>query len=166
MRTEVGINGKQQSTYDNRGGRGGYKKWRMGHTFDNKRQGGPHGGAKENSTLVSGMDCNMFNATCYTCHRPGHLNWYFSEAGCTGTCSLQVLYSFANNHIQQNYPINKNWIILYTCSSAGVMKNEYLAKNVLNCNEEDKLLIMKNGGHLFFNHMGQLLLLPTTVHIN
>ena len=57
IRTEGGIRGNQQSTYDNRGGRGSrQQKGRMGYNFDQQRQGGTHGGTEENKTLVRGRD--------------------------------------------------------------------------------------------------------------
>ena len=47
-----------------------------------------------------------------------------------------------------------------------VSLNASLEKNVRNCNAEKKLSMMKNRGHLYFIHMGKLLLLPITVQIN
>ena len=44
-------------------------------------------------------------------------------------------------------------------------ENEYLAKNVHNYNAESKLLMLKNGGHPSFNHMGGVLFLSMIVHI-
>ena len=47
IRTEGGICGNQQYTYDNCGGRGGrQQKGRMGNTFDQQRQGGTQGSTK------------------------------------------------------------------------------------------------------------------------
>ena len=45
-------------------------------------------------------------------------------------------------------------------------ENSSLTKNVQNCNAEEKLLMLTNGGHLCFNQTGELLLLPLTFHIN
>ena len=45
-------------------------------------------------------------------------------------------------------------------------KNAYLAKNVRNCNSEEKFLLLTNSRHLSFNNMGVLLLFPMKVHIN
>ena len=49
---------------------------------------------------------------------------------------------------------------------ASALKDESLAKNLKNCNPEEKLLMLTNGGHISFNNMGYLLLLPMKVHIN
>ena len=53
-----------------------------------------------------------------------------------------------------------------TYSIATVMKNESLKKNVRNYNAEGEMFIMKNEEYLYFKHMGELLILPITVHIN
>ena len=45
-------------------------------------------------------------------------------------------------------------------------ENTSLAKNVVKLNSEDKLLMLKNGGHISFNQMGDLILLPMRGHIN
>ena len=96
IHTEGGIRGNQQSTHDNHVGRGfRHKKVRMGHTFSKKQQGG----TKENATLVPGIDGTILNDTCYNCHNPGHLNYNCYEAGCTDTCSFQVIHSFAQKYI-------------------------------------------------------------------
>ena len=57
-------------------------------------------------------------------------------------------------------------MLLDTYSSASVLKSAYLAKNVRNCNAEEKLLMLKTGGHLHLNQMREILLLPMMVHIN
>ena len=49
---------------------------------------------------------------------------------------------------------------------AGALKNTSLAKNVRNCNSEDKLLMLMNVRHLYFNQMGDLILFPMKVHTN
>ena len=51
-------------------------------------------------------------------------------------------------------------------SSSSVLKNASLATNVRNCNSEEKLLMLTNGGHLSYNQMGDLLQFPMKVHIN
>ena len=98
--------------------------------------------------------------------KQGHLADNCSEAARTGICSLLVIQNFSQNQIQQIYPINNNWVLLGTCSLASVLKNAYLAKNVRNCNSDDKLLMLTNSRHLSFNQMGDLLLLPMKFHIN
>ena len=50
---------------------------------------------EDNATLVLGKDRTHFNSTCYNCHKPGHLVYNLPDAGCTGTCSLQVTHSLA-----------------------------------------------------------------------
>ena len=57
-------------------------------------------------------------------------------------------------------------MLLVTCSLASVLKFLYLEKNVRNLNAEEILLILTNVGQLSFNQMGELLILPMTVHIN
>ena len=77
------------------------------------------GGTKDNATLVLGKDGKTLNAVCYNCR---NLGYNCPGAGCTGTCSLQVVHNFAQNQIQQNEPINDNWVILETCSFESVLK--------------------------------------------
>ena len=45
-------------------------------------------------------------------------------------------------------------------------ENASLAKNILNYKSEGGGLMLTNGGHLYFNHMGDLILLAITFHIN
>ena len=56
--------------------------------------------------------------------------------------------------------------ILDTYASSSVLKNAYLAKNVINCNAEENILMLTNGGGLYFNDMGEILPFPMIVHIN
>ena len=72
----------------------------------------------------------------------------------------------AQNKIYKNEPINNNWLFLDTCSSTSIIKNAYLAKNVKNCNSEEKFLMLTNGRNPSFKNMGDLLLLPMKFHIN
>ena len=124
------IHGNQQSTYDNCVGRGGHQqKLHMGKQFDQKQQGGTQGGTKENTTLVPGRGGTTLNATRYNYCKPGQIDCNCSEAGRTGTCSLNISHSFSQKHIKRNEPINKNRVILDTFSSASVLKDAYLAKN-------------------------------------
>ena len=37
---------------------------------------------------------------------------------------------------------------------------------MFNCNAEGGVLMLKNRGHLYFNQMGELIILPITVHIH
>ena len=62
--------------------------------------------------------------------------------------------------------MNYNWVILDNCSLESVLTNKYLAKNVRKCNSEEKLLMLKNSGHLSFNQMRYLLLFPMKSPIN
>ena len=116
-------------------------------------------------TLVPGRDRNKLNPTCYNFCNTGNLAYNFSEAGFTGTCSIQVIHSIAHNHIQENYPINDNWFLLDTCYLSNVLKNASLEKNVRKCNAEENLLILKNRRQPYLNQMGMLLHLPMTVQI-
>ena len=120
---EDGIHRYQQSTYDNCGSIGSHQqKGRTGHTFVQKRQGGTHGGTKENSTLVPGRDRTTLNATCYNYRRTVRLAYSCSDTGCTGTWSLKVIHIFARNKIQKNEQINDNWVVLDLWSWAIVLK--------------------------------------------
>ena len=106
------------------------KKGCMGNDFAWQLQEDTQGGTKENTTLVHGRNRTTLNDACYNCRNPSHLAYNFSEACRTGKCYLQVIYIFAQNKIQQNNPINKNWVLLETYSSASVLKNVSLEKNV------------------------------------
>ena len=94
------------------------KKGCIGHTVAQLQQGG----TEENSTLVPRRDGTNLNATYYNCQKPVYLAYNCSEAGWTGTCSLQVIHSFVQNKRQQNEPIIDNLILLYTCSLDSVLK--------------------------------------------
>ena len=109
--------------------------------------------------MIFGGDGTTLNATFYNFLNPGHLAYNDSEAGRTGTLPLQVIHSFAQNQIQQNDPIYYNWIILDTCSSASVLENKVLAKNVRNCKSDKELIMLTNGVHLSVDKTGELLFL-------
>ena len=68
--------------------------------------------------------------------------------------------------MRQNDPITNNCLILDTCSSASVLKNAFLEKNAITFIAAETLLMLKKGGHLYFNQMGKILLLSMTVHID
>ena len=136
-------------------------KERMGHTFTQHKKG-----TEYNASKVLGKDRTTLNSTCYNCCKPGHLAYSCPDAGRIGTCSFQVIHSFAQKQIQKNDPIDNNWVLLEMFSSSSVLKNASLATNVRNCNSEEKLLMLTNGGHISFNQMGDLLQLPMKVHIN
>ena len=77
---------------------------------------------KTTQHLVPGNDGKFLNDTLYNCRNTVHLRYNLPEAGCTGTCSLQVTHSLAQKKIHQNYPINYNWLLLDTYSLASVPK--------------------------------------------
>ena len=73
---------------------------------------------------------------------------------------------FCTEAIHKNNSIKDNWVLLDTFSLVSVLNNSYLAKNFRNCNSEEKLLMLMNGGNISFNHMEDLLLLSIKVYIN
>ena len=163
IHTEGGIRGNQQSNNENCGYRGGgHPKGRTGHTFVQQRKGG----TKDKSALVPGRDGTILYEMCYNCCKPGYLDYNFSEAGCTGTYSIQVIHSLAQKQIQQNDPINNNYILLDTCSSASVQKNILCPKNICKCESDEICIILTNKGQVYFVKMGELIFLPMIVRMN
>ena len=62
--------------------------------------------------------------------------------------------------------IDKNWLLLDTCSTVSVCCNPNLVKDITSCSTSDALTIITNGGSQTFKQTATLNLLPLDVHYN
>ena len=62
--------------------------------------------------------------------------------------------------------VNKNWLLMDTCSTASMCNNLKLVKNVRECSRGQKLKIYTNGGELKYDKVVDFIYLPMEVHYN
>ena len=61
--------------------------------------------------------------------------------------------------------IPKSWILLYMCSTVSISNNINLGPNVRDCQPDQVLPAITNGGSQFYQQIADLIMLPVTVHI-
>ena len=129
--------------------------------------------------LVPGTDGKVVDNECYVCHKRGHISWYCPEAGNTGppprekrnyNCTQFGFVQSRDNHdgsgdgkLKRNV-INPKWILLDTCSTASVCCNRELVRDVRDCNEDEILEIVTNGGKQVYHQLAVLKELPIHVY--
>ena len=62
--------------------------------------------------------------------------------------------------------IDPNWILLDTCSTDNVFCNSDLLSNIRNCNSNEELHLLTNGGYSDYNQIGHCDLFDVDVHYN
>ena len=98
--------------------------------------------------LVLCIDGNMYdNVQCYHCHCWGHYKSQCPKATSTGVDLLQLGFSFAQSTGKQNL-VDRNWVLLDTCSTDNVCCNPELVDNVRTCKLDECLEFFSNGGSL------------------
>ena len=132
------------------------------------------------SNYIKGTDGRTTNQECYICHRLGHISWYCPEAGNTGplqkggkilSCTQVIITQRTNEEVgmkhtihEESEIINPDWILLDTCSTVSVCCNKNLVRDMRECNEEDQLTIVTNGGKQIYTKIAVLKNLPIQVH--
>ena len=132
------------------------------------------------SEYVKGTDGRITDQECYICHRLGHISWYCPQAGNTGppqkgsknvNCAQVILAQRTNDAVGMKHTIHENseiidpnWILLDTCSTVSVCCNTELVRDMRECDEEEKLTIVTNGGNQIYNQIAVLKILPIQVH--
>ena len=140
-------------------------------------------GSKDENDMVPGTDGRLVENECYICHKKGHISWYCPEAGNTGppprdkkslNCTQfgfvqqsggDKSVKVKGSKVEKNCNIiNPKWILLDTCSTASVCCNRDLVRNVRDCNEDEVLTIVTNGGTQVYKQLGVLKDFPLQVH--
>ena len=110
---------------------------------------------------VPGKDGKLYeHITCHNCNTPGH---YSNQCPVKKDKVTLAHFSLTQKKLQL---INKNWILLDTCSTVSVFCNEHLLHDISNCKPGDGITVITNGGSEVFRKHGTLNLLPLKVHFN
>ena len=107
-----------------------------------------------------GRDGKVYShVKCHNCEEPGH---YANQ------CPKSKTVTFAHFSLTQKKLelINKNWVLLDTCSTVSVFCNPVLVKNIISCAPGDGITVLTNGGSETFNQVATSTLLPLQVHFN
>ena len=126
---------------------------------------------------VRGTDGKLIDQECYICHKLGHISWYCPEAGNNGppqkgnknlNCAQVTLMQRANVELDEmaekkHTIIDPNWILLDTCSTVSVCCNDSLIRDIRDCEEDEHLTIVTNGGKQVYKQMGVMKSLPIQV---
>ena len=88
-------------------------------------------------TIVPGKDGVVFqNIRCHHCQKYGHYSLQ-----CPAKDETETKVGKTMTH--SSSPINKNWILLDTCSTHSVSNNPHFVKNLRKCKKFEELV--KNG---------------------
>ena len=128
-------------------------------------------GDSDEDEIVPGTDGVTHNVTCYNCKKRGHYasNCPEPDMRRTGVGALQLCTCFAQSTTpDQNSEeiIDSNWLLLDSCSTDNVCNNINMLTNVRNCDENEKLRVVTNGGELSYDQIGDLKLLPIQAYYN
>ena len=116
--------------------------------------------SSSNSDAVPGRDGKLYtHVKCHHCHTPGH---YANECPAKDAVTL-AHFSLTQKKLEL---INKNWILLDTCSTVSVFCNADLVDNIQNCLPGNGITAVTNGGSEHFKQNADLKLLPMNVHFN
>ena len=68
--------------------------------------------------------------------------------------------------MQNGDVIQKTWILLDTYSIDSMKNNLVYVEYMKNCDKDEELTVLTNGGLLFFDSKWRLTFLPLSVHVN
>ena len=112
------------------------------------------------SEATPGNDGKVFShIDCYNCGHKGH---YASN------CPHKKKITLGHFTLTQKQLelINKQWVLLDSCSTVSVFCNRDLVSNVEKCAPGKSITVVTNGGVQDFDHQADLKLLPLKVHFN
>ena len=111
----------------------------------------------------------------YNCDHTGHYSGQCNlpdrrqnGKGRRGIGMIQVGHLFAQDERKNDLSevIDKDWILLDSCSTDSVCCNVDLLKGLRNCTLNEMLHIITNSGFLKYKIMGSLKMFPMAVHYN
>ena len=132
----------------------------------------------EGNSPVPGTDGRLKpDILCYNCNRKGHYAGQCLEEdrrGQDGSTSVQIgsimvqADSNQDNSDDDFYSgnINRDWLLLDTCSTHCVGCNENILSDIRACEEDEVLHITTNGGALQYDQIGMNKLVPVAMHFN
>ena len=110
--------------------------------------------------VVPGNDSRVYpHITCRNCHLPGH---YANQCPSKKNITL-AHFSLTQKKMEL---INKNWLLLDTCSTISVCCNPNLVNNIKPCPPGHEVTVVTNGGAQSFEKEATLNILPIRVHFN
>ena len=113
------------------------------------------------SELVPGRDGRVHEGiVCHNCHKEGH---YANQCPHSKKKVTLAHFTLAQHKLEL---INKNWILLDTCSTVSVFCNSSLVHNIQTCKPGAGLTVVTNGGAQTYDHKAKFNFLPMNVHFN
>ena len=110
--------------------------------------------------VVPGNDSRVYpHITCRNCHLPGH---YANQCPSKKNITL-AHFSLTQKKMEL---INKNWLLLDTCSTISVCCNPNLVNNIKPCPPGHEVTVVTNGGAQSFEKEATLNILSIRVHFN
>ena len=121
---------------------------------------------------VAGKDGNFYDIIYYNCDRHRHISYNCpevdkkSQENKRGYNLTQLRLTLAQKDISDKDMINKNWILLDTCSTVNVCRNASIITNIRTCSKEEELTIITNGGSQNYAQIGCFKYLPIPMYYN
>ena len=121
--------------------------------------------ADSSATTTPGRDGRIFpSIICHNCSTPGH---YANQCSHPDRRSNRNVTLAQFTLTQQSLEIiNRNWLLLDTCSTVSVCCNKALVHDITTVTGNDELTIITNGGSQIFKQTATLNILPLPVHFN
>ena len=114
-----------------------------------------------NSELVPGRDGKVHaGIVCHNCNKEGH---YSNQCPHSKKKVALAHFTLAQNKLEL---INRDWILLDTCSTVSVFCNSGLVNNIKECKPGAGLTVVTNGGAQSYDHEANLNFLPMPVFYN
>ena len=114
---------------------------------------------KAGKDAVPGTDGKIHNITCHSCNQVGHY---------ANKCPNKRHTTLAHFTLTQQKLeiINKNWLLLDSCSTISVICNPALVHSIVPCEPGNSVTVITNGGAQTFEKTATLRTLPLKVHFN
>ena len=169
-RTSGELEKNKRNTRNSSGGGHG----RTGATFAQSRSNNGNNDVCTEAEPIAGNDGRLLpHISCYNCGNKGHYAGQCneddrrqnSERRGAGFIQLNAGCTFAQSG-DKNAVINKDWLLLDTCSTDSVCCNLDVVESLRKCQENEVLTIVTNGGSLKYTTMGVCKLFPVPMHYN